>query len=186
MVALTSLWAPVVVAAVLVFLVSSIIHMVLPYHRTDFGRLPSEDEVMDAMRRFKIPPGDYLVPCPHGPDTMRSQAFIDRMKRGPVAMMTVMESGPPTMGKPLTWWFVYAIVVSIFAGYVTSRALGPGADYMDVFRFAGTVAFVGYTLALWQNVIWYKRSAAATAKSTFDGLVYALLTAGSFGWLWPR
>jgi hypothetical protein len=186
MVALTALWAPVVVAAILVFVVSSIIHMVLPYHRTDFGRLPSEDEIMEAMRRFKIPPGDYLVPRPDGPDTMRSQEFIDKMKRGPVAMMTVMESGPPAMGKPLTLWFVYTIVVSIFAGYVTSRALGPGAEYMDVFRFAGTVAFVGYTLALWQNVIWYRRSASATAKSTFDGLVYALLTAGSFGWLWPR
>jgi hypothetical protein len=186
MVALTSLWAPILLGGVLVFVVSSIIHMLLPYHRTDFGTLPAEDDVMEALRRFKIPPGDYLVPCAGTPDRMRAADFQEKMKRGPVALMTFMESGPPKMGKPLTWWFVYSLVVGLFAGYVASRALPPGAAYLDVFRFTGTVAFVGYALALWQNSIWYRRSVSATAKSTFDGLVYALLTAGAFGWLWPR
>jgi len=186
MVPVTSLWAPIVLGAVLVFVVSSIIHMVLPYHRSDYGRLPSEDEVMEALRRFKIPPGDYLFPNPGTPDRMRSQEFLDKMKRGPVAMMTMMESGAPAMGKQLASWFLYLIVVGIFAGYVAGRALRPGAEYLVVFRFTGTVAFVGYTLALWQHTIWYKRSVATTAKSTFDGLIYALLTAGAFGWLWPR
>ena len=183
MVPVTSLWAPVVLAAALVFVVSSILHMVLPYHRTDWARLPSEDEVMDALRRYKIPPGDYMLPCAGTPDAMRTTEFQDKMKRGPVAVMTMMESGPPSMGKSLAMWFVYALVVGVFAGYVTGRALPRDADYMQVFRFAGTVAFTGYALALWQNTIWYKRSVSATLKSTFDGLVYALLTAGCFGWL---
>ncbi len=186
MVALTSLWAPILLGAVLVFVVSSIIHMALPYHRTDYGRVPSEDEVMEALRRFKIPPGDYFVPCPGSPDTMRSPEFQEKMRRGPVALMTMMESGVPTMSKQMLAWFVYSLVVGLFAGYVASRALLPGAEYLDVFRFTGTVAFVGYALALWQHTIWYKRSLATTVKSTFDGLVYALLTAGAFGWLWPR
>lgn len=186
MVALSSLWAPILLGGVLVFVISSIIHMVLPYHRTDFGALPAEDDVMDALRRFKIPPGDYLIPCAGTPDRMRSPDFQEKMKRGPVAVMTMMESGPPQMGTSLIWWFVYTLVVGLFAGYVASRALQAGAAYMDVFRFTGTVAFVGYTLALWQNTIWFKRSPRATAKSTFDGLVYALVTAGVFGWLWPR
>jgi hypothetical protein len=186
MVALTLLWAPIVLGGVLVFVVSSIIHMVLPYHRTDFETLPAEDDVMEALRRFKIPPGDYLVPCAGTPDRMRAPDFQDKMKRGPVAMMTFMESGPPRMGTPLAWWFVYSLVVGLFAGYVASRALPAGAAYLEVFRFTGTVAFAGYGLALWQNTIWYKRSVSATAKSTLDSLVYALLTAGAFGWLWPR
>jgi hypothetical protein len=186
MVPLTSLWAPIVLAAVVVFLVSSIIHMVLPYHRTDFASLPAEDDVMDALRRFKIPPGDYLVPCAGTPDRMRSPDFQEKMKRGPVAVMTMIESGPPRMGKQLVAWFVYSIVVGLFAGYVASRAVPVGAHYLEVFRFTGTVAFTGYSLALWQNTIWYKRSISATTKSTFDGLIYALLTAGIFGWLWPR
>jgi len=186
MVALVSLWAPILLAAVLVFVVSSIIHMVLPYHRTDFAALPAEDDVMDALRRFKIPPGDYLVPCAGTPDRMRSPEFQEKMKRGPVAVMTFIESGPPRMGKQLVAWFVYSIVVGIFAGYITSRALAPGTDYLQVFRFAGTVAFIGYSVALWQNAIWYKKSVPATIKSTIDGLIYGLLTGGAFGWLWPR
>ncbi len=186
MVPLLSLWAPIVLAAVLVFVVSSILHMFLPYHRTDWGRLPAEDEVMDALRRFKIPPGDYMLPCAGTPDNMRSTEFQDKMKRGPVAVMTMMESGVPTMGKSLSLWFVYTIVVGVFAGYIASRALPVGANYLDVFRFTGTVAFVGYALALWQNTIWYKRAVGATIKSTIDGLIYALVTAGAFGWLWPR
>jgi hypothetical protein len=186
MVALTSLWAPILLGAVLVFVVSSIVHMVLPYHRSDYGRLPSEDEVMDALRRFKIPPGDYVVPCPGTPDRMRSPEFQDKMKKGPVAMMTVMESGPPKMGKQLVGWFVYSIIVGVFAGYIASRALPAGASYLDVFRFTGTVAFAGYALALWQNTIWYKRAVSVTLKSTLDGLLYACVTAGAFGWLWPR
>jgi hypothetical protein len=186
MVPLASLWLPVLVAAVLVFVVSSIVHMVLPHHRTDFARLPAEDEVMSSLRAFKIPPGDYLIPCAGSPDRMRSAEFQQKMKLGPVAFMTMMESGVPTMGKQLGWWFVYCVVVGLFAGYVASRALTSGADYMQVFRFTGTVAFVGYALALWQNTIWYKRSLSFTIKSTVDGLVYALVTAGAFGWLWPR
>jgi hypothetical protein len=186
MVPLMSLWLPIVLAAVLVFVVSSILHMILPYHRTDWGRVPAEDDVMDALRRFKIPPGDYMLPCGGGPEAMRSTEFLDKMKRGPVALMTMMESGVPSMGKALAWWFVYSLVVGLFAGYVASRVLGPGTHYLQVFRVTGTVAFIGYALALWQNTIWYKRSVAATTKSTIDGLIYALLTAGCFGWLWPQ
>jgi hypothetical protein len=89
------------------------------------------------------------------------------------------------MGSSLAQWFVYTVVVSLFAAYLTGRAVGPGTEYLDVFRFAGTAAFLGYALALWQSTIWLKRSWSTTLKSTFDGLVYALVTAGTFGWLWP-
>ena len=40
MVPLTSLLLPIVLAAVLVFLVSSVIHMVLPYHRSVSPQYP--------------------------------------------------------------------------------------------------------------------------------------------------
>jgi hypothetical protein len=116
---------------------------------------------------------------------MKNPAFLEKMKRGPVVIMNVLESGPPSLGTSLSLWFLYCIVVGIFAAYVAGRALGPGAHYLGVFRFSGAVAFVGYSLALWQNTIWYKRKWSTTLKSTFDGLIYALLTAGTFGWLWP-
>ena len=87
---------------------------------------------------------------------------------------------------PLTLWFIYCVVVAKFAAYVAGLALAPGAPYMTVFRITGTVAFAGYALALAQHSIWYQRSWMTTARSMFDGLVYALLTAGTFGWLWPE
>jgi hypothetical protein len=185
MVPLTSLWVPILVSAAIVFVASSILHMVVPWHRTDFRGLPAEGDVMEALRRFAIPPGDYMVPRPATPAAMKSPEFLDKMNKGPVVVMTVLPSGPPNMGQSLALWFVYCVVVGLFAGYVASRALAPGAPYLEVFRFTGTVAFVGYSLALWQGTIWYKREWMTTLKSTIDGLVYGLLTGGTFGWLWP-
>jgi hypothetical protein len=89
------------------------------------------------------------------------------------------------MGKNLSLWFLYSVIVSVFAAYITGRAVGRGTDYLTVFRFAGTTAFMGYSLALLHESIWYLRPWLRTLKSVFDGLVYALLTAGMFGWLWP-
>jgi len=186
MIPVLSLWLPILLSAVIVFVASSIIHMMLPYHRSDFGKVPSEDAVMDALRKFGIPPGDYMMPHSGSPKEMQAPEFIENMKKGPVATLTVMPSGPMSMGTSLVQWFIYCIVVSIFAAYIASRALAPGADYLAIFRFVGTTAFAGYALALWQNSIWYKRAWSTTLKSTIDGLVYGLLTAGTFGWLWPK
>ena len=185
MVPIAALWIPILLSAVIVFVVSSIIHMMLPYHRTDFGRIPDEDKVMEGLRKFNVPPGDYLMPCAGSPKEMGTPEFIEKMKKGPVALLTVVKSGPPSMAGNLVLWFVYCVVVGVFAAYIAGRAQPAGAHYLSVFRFAGCTAFVGYSLALWQNVIWYKRSWKATLKSTLDGLVYGLLTGGTFGWLWP-
>ena len=186
MVPLTSLWAPILLSAVLVFVASSIFHMVLPFHRKDYRKVPAEDDVMAALRPFAIPPGDYVMPLAGTPAAMKSPEFLDKMNKGPVVMMTVMPSGPPAMGSTFVLWFAFCVLVSVFAGYVAGRALGPGVRYLDVFRFAGTVAFIGYSVALWQNSIWYKRDWGTTLRSTIDGLIYGMLTAGSFGWLWPK
>ena len=186
MVHIMSLWIPILLSAVLVFIVSSIIHMVLGYHRSDYKKLPSEDAVLEALRKFSIPPGDYHFPRPDGMKAMKDPAFIEKRTKGPVGLMTIMKPGPPAMGRELFQWFVYIVVVGIFGAYVAGRALAPGAPYLSVFRFVGTTAFACYSMALVQDHIWYKRSRSATLKSMFDGLVYACVTAGVFGWLWPN
>jgi hypothetical protein len=186
MVPLLSLWLPILVSAVFVFVVSSFIHMVLPYHHNDFRKLGKEDEYLDAVRKLAIPPGDYSVPCAGGMKEMKDPAFVAKWKQGPIVFMTVLRPEQASMGASLVGWFVYGLVISFFAAYVASRALPPGAHYLEVFRFAGATAFIGYAAALWQNTIWYKRALSTTLKSTFDGLIYAFLTAGTFGWLWPR
>ena len=185
MVPIPSLWLPIVVAAILVFVVSSIIHMVLGYHKSDFKKVPAEDEVRGALGRFDIPPGEYVIPHAASTEEMRSEAYLEKTKQGPNVLLTVIPKGPPAMGASLVQWFLYSILVGVMAAYVAGRALEPGAHYLAVFRFAGAAAFLGYSLALLQHSIWYKRKWSTTLKSVFDGLVYALLTAGCFGWLWP-
>jgi hypothetical protein len=185
MTGLTALWLPILLSAVIVFVASSLIHMASPWHKTDYPKMPNEDQVMDALRPLAIPPGDYFFPRPAGRDDMRSPAFAEKMKQGPVAVMTVMPHYM-SMGRNLALWFVYIVVISAFAAYIAGRALPPGTIYLQVFRFAGATAFIGYAAALWQMSIWYHRAWTTTIKATVDGLIYASLTAGVFGWLWPR
>ena len=183
---LYALWLPILLSSVIVFIVSSAIHMVSPWHKSDYPKMPNEDEVMNALRPLAIPPGDYMIPRPSSRQEMRSVEFAEKMKKGPVMMLTVWPSGPTSMGTSMVLWFVYSAVVGLFAAYVAGRALPVGAEYLRVFRFAGVTAFLGYSIALWQMSIWYHRSWSTTMKMTVDGLIYALLTAGTFGWLWPR
>lgn len=181
-----SLWIPILLSAVIVFVASSIIHMVLPIHKSDLRRMPNEDAALDSLRRLNLPPGDYAVPLATSMAAMKEPAFIDKMRKGPIVFMTVIPGQTPSMAKPLTLWFLYAVVVSIFAAYIAGRALPPGAHYLEVFRFAGATAFLGYSMAVPQNSIWWHRNWGATIKTMIDGLIYGLLTAGTFGWLWPR
>jgi hypothetical protein len=185
MVTIASLWLPILASAIGVFIVSSIIHMVLTYHRSDWAKLPAEDEIMDALRPHNLQPGDYFMPHGEGMKAMSDPAFIEKMTRGPVVMLTVDRNGPPAMGASLVQWFLFCVLISVFVAYLTSRAVGADADYLAVFRFAGTTAFGGYGLALLEESIWYKRKWSTTLKNVFDGFIYALVTAGLFGWLWP-
>ena len=185
MVAVPSLWLPILLSGVLVFVVSSIIHMVLSYHAGDSQPVPDEAKVMDALRPFEIPPGDYAMPRPAGMKEMGEPAFIEKTKAGPVAFMTVLPNGPTAIGTSLARWFGYSLLIGAVAGYTAGITIGPGADYGLVFRVVGAVAFAGYSLAILQSSIWWYRSWRYTFLTMFDGLVYALLTAGTFGWLWP-
>jgi hypothetical protein len=107
------------------------------------------------------------------------------MNRGPVATLTVRPTGQTKMGGMLASWFVFIVVVSMFAAYVTSRAVGVGAEFGDAFRFAGITAFVAYGVGTWSESIWYGRKWSTTFKNTLDALIYALLTGAAFGWMWP-
>lgn len=185
MVPLIDLAVPILASAVLVFVLSSIIHMVLPIHKNDLRPLPGEEQIQEALRPFNLQPGDYALPHMDA-SKMKDPQALERMTRGPVALITVIRSGPPAMGTALALWFLYSVVVGVFAAYIAGRALGPGVSYLEVFRFVGTTAFMGYAMALLQQSIWWSKNWGATLRSVADGLVYALFTAGVFGWLWPR
>jgi hypothetical protein len=183
---LQALWLPILVSSVIVFAVSSVIHMFTPWHKGDYPTIPNEAKVMDALRPLAIPPGDYMFPRPSSMEEMRSQEFAAKRSKGPAMIVTVLPNGPVTMGRELVLWFVFSIVVGFYAAYVAGRALPAGAPYLRVFQFVGATAFAAYSFAIWPLAIWYRRSLGTTIRSTVDGLMYALLTAGVFGWLWPR
>jgi len=184
---LYALWLPILVSAVLVYIASTIIHMALPgWHKKDCPKVPNEDKVMEALRPLAIPPGDYVMPRPADMKDMKSSEYIEKRTKGPVMIFTVLPGGPVSMRKPLVLWFIYSLVVGFFAAYIAAHALPPGAPYPTVFRIVGATAFVGYALALWQMSIWWGRKWSTTIRTTIDGLIYALLTGGTFGWLWPH
>lgn len=186
MVAIPSLWLPILLSSVFIFLVSFVIHTVLTYHYSDFKKLPDEDRTMDLLRGLSIPAGEYMAPHAGSPSNMRSPEFQAKVDKGPGFALTLWGSGRPSMGKSLALWFVFSLVIGVFAAYMAGRALGPGAPYLSVFRFAGFTAFACYCVAGWQESIWFQRSWARTFKNTIDGLIYGLVTGGTFGWLWPQ
>jgi hypothetical protein len=185
MVPLPDLWLPIVVAAVLVFVVSAILHMVLTYHRRDYKQLPHEAETLEALRRESLAPGLYHFPYAASSKEMKSPAMQEKFRQGPVGFLAVIPSGPPAMGKYLGLWFAYCLLVSFFVAYLAGRTLAPGTEYLEVFRVAGTAAFMAYGLGPLVDSIWKAMPWSNTLRGVADGLVYSLVTAGAFGWLWP-
>ena len=184
MVPALSLWLPVLLSAVYVFIASSLVHMVLKYHGSDFSKLPGEDEIMDRLSEYNIPPGEYYMPHISDMKDREKPEIKAKLEKGPVGFMTVTTSDY-NMGSALGQWFAYCLLVGLFTAYIAGRALEPGAGFMEVFRFAGAVSFGGYFLALIQNSIWYKRAWSTTLKYLADGFIYSLGTAALFAWLWP-
>ncbi|MDQ8165540.1 MAG: hypothetical protein P3A28_07280 [Gemmatimonadota bacterium] len=186
MVGLSGLWLPILLSGVFVFIASSVIHMALGYHAGDFKAPPQQDALADAMRPFNLEPGDYMMPKPSSMKEMGTPEYLEKHRKGPVAIMTVLPSGHMGMGKQLGFWFVFTLVVSAYAAYLTGRTNAIGAGYLTIFRVAGTVSFGAYALGQWPQWIWFGKSTRATLLGTVDALVYSLITAGVFGWLWPR
>jgi hypothetical protein len=186
MVSVTELWLPILIAAVLVFVASSVIHMALGYHKGDYRKAPREDDLMAAMRPFHLEPGDYSMPRPASMADLKTPEYQKKWAAGPVVFFTVLPNDTHGMAAQFVGWFVYSLFIGMVGAYVTGLAYGPGADYMHIFRMATTVTFIGYAGALPSYSIWYKRSWRTTFVGMVDGLIYGMVTAGTLGWLWPR
>jgi hypothetical protein len=172
-------------AAVIIFIANSIIHMMLPYHRSIYQKLPDEENVRTLLRGARLTPGPCHVPCCTHKE-MNSPETKAKFKEGPVVLMTVFPNGPVNMGKFLGQWFAYCVLVSFFTAYLAAHTVTFGAHYRTVFRVAGTAAFMAYGIGTLANGIWKGQPWGIVCKEVFDGLIYGLLTAGTFDWLWPR
>jgi hypothetical protein len=186
MVGLSALWMPIVVSAVFVLIALLIIHGMLGWHRADMTAVPSEAKVLETLRALNVQPGDYRFPYGTTTAEMTAPEFVAKMKQGPVGIMSVWPNGEINMGKMLGQWFVYSLFIAVLAAYITGRTRGPGAPYLEVFRVSGAVAFCCYVVAHWQNWIWWGKSTRFTVTHSLDGIIFALITGGTFGWLWPH
>jgi len=185
MVSVFDLWLPILLSAVFVFIASSVLHMLLPWHRSDHKQLPGEDAIRDAIRAQNVPKGAYFFPRATSMKHMSTPEMQEKYKEGPVGHITIMDNGSPAMGKSLMLWFLFSVVIGVFAGYVTGMFNGPGAEYGAIQRAVGTIAILGYCAPFALDPVWKAQPWGVTFKHFIDGVIYALLTAGTFGWLWP-
>ena len=181
-----TLWMPVLASAVAVFVVSSILHMALRYHRADHKQLPGEDTIREALGKQKPGPGVYMTPYCSDMKEMSAEAMQQKFKTGPVAIVTVLPNGMPAMGKLLGLWFGFCVLASFVAAYIARHTLMPGADGMTVMRITGTVAFAAYGLGNVSESIWKAQPWANTMRFLLDALIYGVVTGLVFRLLWPH
>jgi len=186
MVSLEQLWIPIVLSAVLVFVASSIIHMVIKWHNSDYRQLQNEDAVRAALRASNVQQGQYVVPYCSDMKEMKKPEMMQKFVDGPNAFISVMKSGAPNMGKPLGLWFGLILVFTLVAAYLASRTVPQGASFLAVCRVVSLVTFLGYAGGSVSNAIWMGKTWPSAIKDLADGFIYALVTAATFGWLWPR
>ena len=180
------LWLPILVASAFCFIASAILWMMGPHHKGDWKAAPNQEGVMAALKQGSATEGAYMFP--HA-DRGNKTAFEESMKlwaEGPAGIMYIFPRGKMNMGGMMTKQLLYFIVANVFVAYVVAHTLPAGTPYIHVFRIAGAIAFMMYALGSAPESIWFGRPWRHFVTNGFDGLVYALLTAGTFGWLWPK
>lgn len=185
MVAIPELWLAILLAAVIVWFASAIVWMALPHHKKDFKALPDEQAARDVLGSQNLAPGQYDIPHCADMSDLKTEEGRQKFTDGPVGFMTILPNGIPSMGKNLVLTFTFYLAVGVMVAYVAGRTLPPGTEYLTVFRLTGTVAWLAYGMAVVPDAIWFGRPWSSIIKTVFDALLYALLTAGVFAWLWP-
>jgi len=184
-----ALWLPVLLSGVLSFIGSALVWTAFKWHDADWKLVPDETALQDVLRKAGVGPGQYMFPHmdPKAADKAASQkTWEERYAKGPVGVLFLGRPGRMSMPKMMGQMVVYFLVVSFFIAYIASHALPSGASYLQVFQIVGATAFVAYGSAQFVDSVWFYRSWRSTWLNVLDALLYAGLTAGTFGWLWPR
>jgi hypothetical protein len=181
---LAQLWLPIVVSAVLVFVLSAVTHMFLPARKTEWGRLAKEADLQAALRG--VTPGLYAFPASSTPGENPTPEDLKRWAAGPSGWLSLVPAGPFNMGRNLGLSLLMNLFVSFFAAYIAAHALGVAPHYRAVFRLVGSIGFLAYAVGPIYEAIWYWKPAKSLGLGAIDALLYGLAMGGVFGWLWPR
>ncbi len=177
------LWLPILLSALGVFFLSSLVHIVLPWHHKDYDRLPDEDAFLDALRQGKVGPGNYVFPCALTVEERKQPEVIEKMTKGPIGTLTVRPGFE--MGKSMGAWLVLCFVISAFVAHLASLCMHAGSDSHLVFHNTALMALLGFSGSTASESIWMGRRWSTTFRHLLDGLLYALTTGAIFAWLWP-
>ncbi len=183
--AIASLWMPILATAVLIFIASSLIHMVFKWHNSDYKKLANEDDVRAAIRAGSPEPGQYVLPHCTDMKAMGSEEMMKKFTEGPVAFMSIRKSGPPNMGPCLMQWFIYSVAIAAICGCVAAGAVGFGARAHEGGHVVGMMSFLAYVGGSVQMGIWMGKPWGSVAKDALDGLIYAVISAVTFMYMWP-
>lgn len=184
--AVALLWLPILLAAVFVFIASSIVHMVLKWHASDYNGFSNEDDVAAALRAGQPKPGIYVIPYCKDMKEMGSPQMQEKYRQGPMAKIVLRAGQVPSMGKPLAQWFVYCLVVSLLCALIAAPLLGSAASGHAIFHVTGLAAILGYAVGSFVQGIWWGQPWGAVFKDSADGILYAIVTGATFAWLWPH
>jgi hypothetical protein len=183
--ALPQLWLPILVTAVFIFVASSLIHMVLKWHNSDYRKLANEDEVRAAIRAGTPAPGLYVVPHCADMKDMQNTDMMQKFAEGPVGFVTLRRAGPPRIGASLIQWFVFTVIIATAAACLALQAYGIGAHPHQAGHMVGIVSLLVYAGACVPEGIWMARPWRSVFKHGVDGAIYATISALTFMWLWP-
>ena len=177
--AIVALWLPIVVSAVVCFVMSALIWTLFKYHNSDYKKTADEEAVRASLKGSE--PGFYVVPFCLDPAEAKDPEVKKKFAEGPLAYITVAKNGMPNMGPKMVTMFLYFVAVGVLAAYFVTFSVA--TDYLATFRVAGTVAFIAHSMALVPESIWFERPWSMTVKNFVDAVIYSLLTGGVFGWL---
>ena len=184
-VSISELWLVVLLAGVFCWVASALIHMLIKYHNADYQELANEDEVSAALRASSPAPGLYSMPFCIDMNAMGEEAMQNKFAKGPVVMISVFPNGMPQMGKLLGQQVLFFIIGSALVAYLASLALLAGADNMTVFRHVFVASFLAYGWGQIPHSIWMGQPWSNCVRYLMDSVIYAVVTAATFAWLWP-
>ena len=127
-----------------------------------------------------------MFPYADSPAAMKEERVSKAFEEGTAGFITVLPRGIPNMGRNMALSAILNVVVASLVACVACLTLAPGADYMTVFRVTAVATWLAYGTGTVYDAIWFGRPWSGVFKGFGDALIYALLTGGAFGWLWPE
>lgn len=183
---LLALWLPILLSAVVVFVISCLVHMVLKWHASDYNGFANENDVRAAINAGKPTSGRYVIPFCKDMKEMGSADMQQKYREGPVGHIMLGATGMPSIGKFMSQWFVWVLVVSTVSAYLAARLCGLDHSHAHIAaKLVGAVTFIAHGFGTVTESIWGLRPWSSSIKYLLDAALYGLGAGLVILWLWP-